>query len=55
MSDKPETIAEAMDQLANAWLNIMYEITKPIQALALKCGMRLKPWVQERRDKDEAA
>ena len=44
------TFQQEMEELRRAGLDFAFHLTAPFQWLALRLGMTLKPWVQERRD-----
>jgi hypothetical protein len=43
-------------ELREAWLNLAYEVGKALGLirLAKRRGWKLKPWVQEREERDES-
>lgn len=43
-----QTPQEAMAELSKAWLDLMYEIAKPMVRFAERMNLELRPWVQER-------
>ncbi len=54
MSDKPTTLAEEMDKLREAWLDLCYALLKPLVGIVERIpGLRPKPWVRERQIREQ--
>jgi hypothetical protein len=45
---------EDMERLREAWLDLFYELTKPLVPLFRKLGVtEFKPWVRERQAREQ--
>ena len=51
MSEK--TTQEALEDLRQAWLDLMYALLWPIRWLVHRLGWNVKPWVREREVREE--
>jgi hypothetical protein len=46
------TLNEDLQQLNDAWLDLAYQLVKPMLPVFDRLGRELKPWVRERQIRD---